>query len=57
MIILWWLFIASQLPFDYNVQYNNKAKNKRGHKELEQLSTKIQEVTLNVPKKKKNEKQ
>ena len=57
MIILWWLFIASQLPFDYNVQYNNKAKNKRGHKELEQLSTKIQEVTLNVPITAKNEKQ
>ena len=26
MIILWWLFIASQIPFEYIAQYNDRAK-------------------------------
>ena len=47
MITLWWLFIASQFSFHYIAQHNDEAKNERVNKELEQLSTKIQEVTLN----------
>ena len=60
MVILWWLFIASQFSFDFVVRNMMKQKG-RGTKELEQfmkhLSTKIQEVTSNVAVTEKNEKQ
>ena len=35
MILLWWLFITSQLPFDYITHYNNRVKEKRqGYREI-----------------------
>ena len=49
-IILWWLFIASQFPFDF-ITPNIMAEQKGKEYQLEQLkhlSKKIQEVTLNA---------
>ena len=66
IIIFWWLFIASQFPFDY-IAYKHGTKrgrvpknSEKGTKELDRLkclSTKIQEVTSNVVITGKNEKQ
>ena len=60
MIVLWWLFIASQFPFDYILPIIMMEQNMKMSKELDplkHLSTKMQEVTSNVPITEKNEKQ
>ena len=60
MTVLWWLFIASQFPFDYILPIIMMEQNMKKSKKLDpskHLSTKMQEVTSNVAITEKNEKQ